>query len=389
LNIKIHRGTKQIGGCITEIFTEKTRIFIDMGAELPDENCLPKDIDIDGVTKGIKKCDAVFFTHYHGDHLGLYKKILPDVPVYIGETAKEIFIKLSERIDKLSLPIINRFLTFHALQRVIIGDMTVIPFLIDHSAYDAYMFLIEAGGKKILHTGDFRLHGFRGSKTINMLKQYVGQVDVVITEGTVLSRGNEKMDSERELQMKARPIMKDKKYVFVLCASTNIDRIAAFYQTNPAGRYFLCDHYQKEILDIVSKTGGARSPLYSFTKAKTYGENLEERFQTQGFCMLIRATPYFKEIMARYESEKSVIIYSMWKGYLGNKPIADILNGVDYEYIHTSGHATKEAIKTVCEAVSPSQAIIPIHSENPEEIRNLNISYPIIILKDKEIFKMR
>ena len=33
--IVIHRGTNQIGGCVTEIKTENHRIFIDFGEELP------------------------------------------------------------------------------------------------------------------------------------------------------------------------------------------------------------------------------------------------------------------------------------------------------------------------------------------------------------------
>ena len=35
MNIKIHRGLDQIGGCITEISTATSRIFIDMGQNLP------------------------------------------------------------------------------------------------------------------------------------------------------------------------------------------------------------------------------------------------------------------------------------------------------------------------------------------------------------------
>lgn len=35
MQIKVHRGTHQIGGCITEIKTEQTRLIIDMGSELP------------------------------------------------------------------------------------------------------------------------------------------------------------------------------------------------------------------------------------------------------------------------------------------------------------------------------------------------------------------
>lgn len=32
MNITIHRGANQIGGCITEIATEKAKIFIDFGS---------------------------------------------------------------------------------------------------------------------------------------------------------------------------------------------------------------------------------------------------------------------------------------------------------------------------------------------------------------------
>ena len=35
MNITIHRGTDQIGGCITEISTETSRVFIDFGQNLP------------------------------------------------------------------------------------------------------------------------------------------------------------------------------------------------------------------------------------------------------------------------------------------------------------------------------------------------------------------
>lgn len=34
VNIKVHRGTSQIGGTITEIYTENSHIFIDFGSEL-------------------------------------------------------------------------------------------------------------------------------------------------------------------------------------------------------------------------------------------------------------------------------------------------------------------------------------------------------------------
>lgn len=36
MKITMHRGIDQIGGCITEIATEKSRILIDLGQNLPD-----------------------------------------------------------------------------------------------------------------------------------------------------------------------------------------------------------------------------------------------------------------------------------------------------------------------------------------------------------------
>ena len=33
-----------------------------------------------------------------------------------------------------------------------IKDITITPYIVDHSAYNSFMFLIEADGKRILHT---------------------------------------------------------------------------------------------------------------------------------------------------------------------------------------------------------------------------------------------
>ena len=358
-----------------------------MGAELPSENVseLPP---IDGVTSGISDCDAVFMTHYHGDHVGLYKKIIRDIPIYIGEVAKEIFLAFCERVRDSGTEIVKKFKTFNALDKITVKDIAVTPILIDHSAFDAYMFLIENRGKRILHTGDFRMHGFRGSKLLATLENYVGVVDVLITEGTMLSRGFENVITERELQIQAKEIMRKNKYVFVLCSSTNIDRIAAFYHANPRGRYFICDEYQRGVLCIVRKYAKDKSPLYNFEKVHTYGINLDEKLKKQGFCMLVRSSDPFKRIMNKFES--GLLVYSMWGGYVKgktqNKTITDFVNSYNSVFLHTSGHATGEAIKMVCDTVRPKVAVIPMHSEKPQNLGALGISYNIKYLEDKEEF---
>ena len=81
MEIKINRGTNQIGGCITEIESNKgTKIIIDIGANLPDKYGKKRpEIELEGLTKGISCYKAIFITHYHGDHIGLYNKILPNI----------------------------------------------------------------------------------------------------------------------------------------------------------------------------------------------------------------------------------------------------------------------------------------------------------------------
>lgn len=393
MNIVIHRGTHQIGGCITEIHTKNTRIFVDLGSELPgkDENILTETLKISGVTTGAKRCDGVLFTHYHGDHIGMLARVLPDIPLYMGSVAKEIFHILQKRLRNGIPNIVETINTFEQGKKFFIGDIAITPFSVDHSAFDAYMFMIEAEDKKILHTGDFRGHGFRGKALINLLEKYVGQVDVLITEGTTLSR-NETTKSEHEVQKEAKVLLEKYKYVFVITASTNIDRLAAFHEATPIGKYFICDEYQFDVLKTVRKLAGHYSSLYEFKKALSYGKNLKNKMETRGFCLPVRSGQFFQEIMNYYKdkhNDDTLVIYSMWGGYLKqpNNSFNSLLDGFNHvAALHTSGHATKQCVIDVCNTVRPKKAVIPIHCEGPTLFDSLGIPYHVEHLADGQIY---
>ena len=103
VHIKIHRGTGQIGGTITEIYTENTHLFIDFGSELtvnPEDSTDYQMIDM--IHK--VKCDAVLFSHYHGDHIGLLQHI-PAVDVRgkemklgIGKVAAQVLVNIHKTL---------------------------------------------------------------------------------------------------------------------------------------------------------------------------------------------------------------------------------------------------------------------------------------------------
>ena len=399
MRIKIYRGTHCIGGCVTEIKTANARIIIDMGAGLPGAGKAESaPLKIDGVTQGEPDCDGVFITHYHGDHVGMFEEILPSVPVYMGTVAKEIYgivqKTLKSKLNTGNPELVKTFKTFNAGEPIFIKDVKITPYTVDHSAFDAYMFLIEGEGKRVLHTGDFRMHGARGRKMPAVFEKYARNIDVLITEGTMLSRQGEEVLTEHALGRKAKRILSDNKNVFVLCSSTNIDTIAEFYGgAILSGKPFIvCDKFQLEILQTVSKH--AKSSFYKFDRRRiyTYASNLHELMAKRGFCFLGRANYATQKALEAFP--ENVLIYSMWEGYLdkltpaydafkGNFVEKAKADGSLYKYLHTSGHATEEQLKTVC-GITNSKLVIPIHSEDPEAFKKLNISGEVRILNDGE-----
>lgn len=416
MKITIHRGINQIGGCITEIATETTKIFIDLGHNLPKGNKPVKDENANKETieKLTKDCKAIFYTHYHGDHIDLYKYVPEAIPQYIGKIAKQVMICKSKRLAKLpektnvtkgEVEKLETFKTFKAKDKIKIGDIYVTPYFVSHSACDSYMFLIEANGKSVLHTGDFREHGYLGKGLIPTIETYIAkrEVDVLITEGTMLSRSQEKVKHENDLKIEATKFLEKYKYSFILCSSTDIDRLDTFHEASKMnGRSFLCDNYQKEVLEIF--TANAKSDLFKFDNAYFYKHNHEKQFnliKEKGFCMLIRSTKIeiVKELLKQFPQKETLLIYSMWNGYIDKtikngenlkQDYLDIWNLFENkEKIHTSGHATAETLTKVCQLVNPKKAIIPIHSEYSADILKLNISDSLkekVILSQEYLF---
>ena len=264
MNITIHRGINQIGGCITEIATANTRILIDLGQNLPDGdgNVVDKFANPRAIKKLTHNVDAIFYTHYHGDHIGLFHLVPDTIPQYIGEVAKRVVLckhkqlkfinERKERTEK-ELAIIEKMKTYKADEPLTIGDIKITPYFVSHSAYDAYMFLIDADGKRILHTGDFRDHGYLGKGLFPTIKYHIlkkGKIDFLITEGTMLSRYHEKVRHEYQLKLEMFEILDQYKNIFVFCSSTDIDRLATLYSAKKKikRRPFVCDDYQKDVL---------------------------------------------------------------------------------------------------------------------------------------------
>jgi len=71
------------------------------------------------------------------------------------------------------------------------------------------------------------------------------------------------------------------------------------------------------------------------------------------------------------------LIYSMWPGYLekGSPNLQDWCtdNGLDFDILHTSGHASRDDLVRVVETIKP-RVVLPIHTLAPERFDDLGAS---------------
>ena len=399
MEIRIIKGTNQIGGCITEIISKNTRILIDFGNDLEDTK---ESFELDGLTYGKSKYNAVFITHSHMDHIGLINKINEDIPIYVEENSLKIYNITCDFCgeDKLT----RKINTFKIYDETQINDIKVTPYRVDHSSYNSCMFVIECEDKKILHIGDFRLHGRKKDETLNNLKK-IGKVDLLITEGTSLSRNILDYDTEEELEKEALEYMKKYDQVFIMHSSTNIDRTISFIKSAlKTGKNYILDLFTYSLNKVVNmniKVDYKRIfvwiPLRYSLKDKTFKNKYMDfdnsSFFGKKYAMNVKVSMLddIKKLKEKGLITNACLIYSMWSGYVEKEEklrnfIDEIENmGIEFKELHTSGHADINSMIKLNEIVNPDKTII-IHTENRE--KGKNIFNDIVDLNDNEFLKL-
>ena len=408
MNIKVYRGTHQIGGCVTEYEYQGRHLFVDYGEELPG-GPQTGDLQVEGLTYGDISKSALLITHYHGDHIGCIPKLPKDLPIFMGRISREIQMELSNRlqmVDVFHRNMSERLKTVHTFEPgrpFSWGSFHIMPVTVDHSAFDAYAFKVEAGGVSAFHTGDFRTHGFRSGRLSDVIEKFVGKVDYAVCEATNISRPLAASQSEHDLQKEYQELFKENTGNIVYSSSTNIDRLFGLYHAaKNAGRVFIIDEYQKKIMDIVTQRDSlwSKSRLYQFSEhykpfvlSVLKGEFwMNDRFkdllEKKGYVLMARSNPRFDSLIKRIPGVKQVYL-SMWDGYVDkskaayNEQLAKSL-GKGYLRMHTSGHCDMNSLREVFRLLHP-KAIVPIHTEKPEDFAQLfGDEWSVVVLNDGE-----
>jgi len=427
LKITIHRGGRQIGGCITEIETnEDHRIFIDLGENLSSNNEEGTEDPWKAKVNALK-ANAVFYTHHHGDHVGLSSYVDDNVPQYISEGGKRVLVEIQKHIPNGNPAIFERLNSFEPNTTFTLDGVPEIemitPIRVSHSAFESCMFYIRVNGVNILHTGDFRLHGIQDTDILEDIKKLAKDVDILIVEGTMLNRneydGKESKvpwdeqslcDVTKKLLSK-KPKYPQFKFVYAISSSTDPERLWSFYSANHAIKYgeehcrlFVVDKYQWDMFRAFSQLSEELEVPYKFDGEEIrefkYDDTvLLEDMERRGALILLRANKWeFSKanfILNRFRKQKSLCLYSAWIGYLSERfqslnrtgnwtsydenytPHENLIRLFGSHYIprkplHTGGHARRDDILAMCKAVNPSTAIIPIHKDASADFLSLD-----------------
>lgn len=232
------------------------------------------------------------------------------------------------------------------------------------------------------------MHGLRHHVLEKLVKTYIGEIDVLITEGTSLSRATEDCISELAVLDDISSYIQDGKYVFVMCSSTNIDRIMGIWQNMPSDKVLICDAYQKRILDTVINNVYYESSLYRrHDRPLVLNKGpYPKYYMDHGFVSLVRGTENFISQIKALPKDDVRIIYSMWTGYIEeNLALKALLETYPTYICHASGHVSKDDLIKFIELVNPD-AIIPVHTDNPERLEELAPHRNVYVVNDNEPF---
>ncbi len=440
MKMTIHRGTDQIGGCITEYELEGWKLFVDFGDQLPGYRASDFPLHIEGLNCGDTSRSALLITHYHGDHIGCIAEADPSIPIYMGHIAHDIFCKLQRRLSYIkgdvgekarkTLKRCQKVSTFLDGEEFTFGPFIIEPVKMDHSAYDAYGFIIENMNNDediVFHTGDFRVHGLFGEEFYNKITS-IPTVKAIVCEGTNIEREDPRAEPEYVVEERFNTLFKENKYNVVFISSTNIDRLFGVYRAAAeAGRPLLMDRYQFDILkSVIGENDWNRNDLgweryedengelyqypneahyefdmgtpivLSFDKGNRTSpkffipERLQRLINWKGCVLISRSTPQFINLIDTFPKDKTKKYLSMWDGYLNpsspafNENLAKAI-GQDYTYVHTSGHADPHTLEQLlCEI--EADMIIPMHTSNPKKFLEQfpENAWQIRLIKDGE-----
>lgn len=396
----IHRGAHEIGGSLVELESDGERLVLDAGLPLDVEGVPQRDLlpDVPGLwAEGNGSLRALVISHPHPDHHGLADLVDSSVPILLGEAAASILAEAA-----FFVPSARRFPVAGHLrhrEKIRLGPFYVTPWLVDHSAFDAYALVVEADGRRMLYTGDVRAHG-RKPGLLAALARDVGPVDVLLMEGTRVQTGADERSSLTEADVEyacTARFAHAEGMVLVFYSPQNVDRLVSLYRAaKRSGRIFVMDLYAAS---IAAATKRPTIPQAGWDGVRVYVPHSQRRrvIEHEEFDRIdaVRANRIYADELRERASDVVMTcrasmlgelerggclggaeaVWSMWPGYLdglAGPQVRERLSGlgITLEVVHASGHAATDDLQEFASVVKPER-LVPIHTSAAEHFADL------------------
>ena len=397
ITLTIHRSAHQIGGNCIELVCDGHRLLLDAGQPL---DAVEGDTPVFPATLDRSLPATVLISHPHADHYGLLRWLPPGWQVWTGEASAEL-IRLAAGVGRWQAPAMQTWRHHRPFQ---VGPFRVTPLLTDHSAFDAHMLLIEAAGRRLLYTGDFRIHGRKTGVVERLMAHPPEHLDALVMEGTTLGRGGE-IRSEDDIEAQFTDLFKRTAgRVFVAWAGSQVDRTVTLVRAcMRAKRPLVIDIYTADILRRLLRWSPRLPQPGQWPVRTVITSRLASSYRRRGWGQTVDdlARDRLSVRRLRHESRAVIMVresllpdytrgglvptaddawsWSQWRGYL-QTPKGRIVEdwfaqrGCPHEHLHTSGHARPDDLRTFANAMRPG-VLIPVHGEHWDEI---HAGFPMI-----------
>jgi len=352
--------------------------------------------------KGVYKFDesppdinAILLSHGHLDHSAYLSFIKREIPVYCGETTQTILQALSDiRRTDLEFNVSDiEFNSFRTGKKIVIDNLVIEPYHVDHSVPGAYGFVIYTSNGAIVYTGDFREHGAKPEMTSDFVENAEKAEPIaIVTEATNMTGAT--VSSETDVEKKLNRVVGNANGIVLTEFSfSDVDRLNSFYHiAKKNNRCFAISLKQAYLLEALQKDKGLTIPalddeeIFIFRKSKKrfdkWEKQLLERYDRQNKileaseiskqqCNVVLALSFydFEELVQLQPKAGSCYVLSTSEPFNEEMEIdyERLVNWLSYYglpqyHIHVSGHIMPLRLQKILERIN-AKRIFPIHTE--------------------------
>jgi ribonuclease J len=380
-------GLGEVGKNLMVYESDGEIVVVDAGLAFPRDEHLGVDLvlpDLSYLRDRADRIRAVLLTHAHEDHVGALPYLMREVNVPEVWGTRLTLGLLQSKLDEHGLAQASDLREARPEDGAVeIGSFRAEFIRMAHSVPDTVAIALEAGGLRILHTGDYKLD----HTPVDGLRTDVGRLAEIGNRGVDLMLGDSTnaerpgfTGSERLVGEAFRQIIPTRQgRVLVASFASNVHRMqqAVDVAVETGRKVCIIGRSMRKNLNIARNLGYLEAPEDTFIRP----QELEELapHEAMVLCTGSQGEPMSALTRIAYNDHPTVTVERGDTVILSAKPVPgnelrvhDTINRLakggaevlhqEIAPVHVSGHGNAEEIRTVIGLVRP-KAVMPVHGE--------------------------